>query len=394
MKILAIETSCDETAAAIIDDGQLKSNAVASQLDLHKKFGGVLPELASREHLIKTIPVIKQALKEAKTNLQDIDLLATTYGPGLIGSLLVGVETAKTLSCVLKKPLLAINHLEGHIYANFVDVNSNPARAEQIPNSKHPASRIPQIRWPAIALIVSGGHTMLVLMKKHLQYKILGETLDDAAGEAFDKAAKLLNLGYPGGPAIEIAAGSRKQEAVDKEQEAVSGKQDVRTSNIPHPASSSAPTPSILPQASSIKLPRPMLESKDFDFSFSGLKTALLYQVRAIKNLKHSDKLEFAKEFQNAAVEVLVTKTIRAATTFGAKSVMLSGGVAANKLLRSKMQNECQKFKLPLSIPEIKYCTDNAAMIATAAYYRTKYGKVPTKDNWKKIQAEPSAKLA
>lgn len=356
MKILAIESSCDETAAAVVEDGLLKSNIVTSQLDLHRKYGGVFPELASRQHLAKIIPVIREVLEKAQIKLEAIDLFATTFGPGLIGSLLVGVETAKTLSFILKKPLLPINHLEGHIYANFVGVNFK----SQIPNSKQNSSRQSPVacRFPAIVLIVSGGHTMLVLMKNHLQYKILGETLDDAAGEAFDKAAKILDLGYPGGPAIEKAAKNAK-----------------------------------VAKNAKIVLPRPMLNSKDFDFSFSGLKTALLYQARAIKNLKQSDKLEFAKEFQDAIVQVLVTKTIRAATKYGVQTILLSGGVAANKLLREKLAKECKKFKFPLSIPEFQYCTDNAAMIATAAYFRTQYGRIPPIDNWKKVQAISNAKL-
>jgi N6-L-threonylcarbamoyladenine synthase len=341
MYILAIETSCDETAASVAsgkgNDLKIISNVVSSQINIHKKYGGVIPELAAREHVINIIPVIDEALALAKIKKQDaakkLSAIAVTIGPGLITSLMVGVETAKTLAYAWKLPIVAVNHIEGHIYSNFI-------------NNK-------KISFPAIILTVSGGHTQLVLLKSHLNYKTIGETRDDAAGEAFDKAAQLLGLGYPGGP------------IVSKQADKFSGKHTIHA------------------------LPRPMLESKDYDFSFSGLKTALLYATQKDNNFKKKVS-EYAFEFQEAVVDVLTSKTIRAAKEFKVKSVFLSGGVSANKRLREKLATEVKKIGLEFAVPEFQYTTDNAAMIASAGYFKFKAKKtIP----WQKIKVDPNLEL-
>jgi N6-L-threonylcarbamoyladenine synthase len=285
MNILAIETSCDETAVAVIIDGKIKSSIIASQAKLHAKFGGVVPEVAAREHVTAIIPTINLALKKAKVKLTNIDEVAVTQGPGLITSLLVGIETAQALGAALNIPVLPINHMEAHIYANFVGKIRNPK------------SEI--LKFPALILVVSGGHTMLVLMKKHGDYKILGETVDDAAGEAFDKTAKLLGLGYPGGPAL-----SKLAENGDPKK---------------------------------FNFPRPMINSKDFNFSFSGLKTSVLYEVQSLKAISYKLKADLAASIQAAIVESLVSKTERAIKQFKPKTLMLGGGVAANRMLRKQM---------------------------------------------------------
>jgi len=344
--ILGIESSCDETSVSVVKGGQKKikilSNIVSSQINLHKKYGGVYPELASRAHLENIIPCIRASLEQAKIGLDNIDLIAVTSGPGLIGSLLVGVNTAKTLAYALDKPIMGINHLEGHIYANFAD-------------------GIPDQTFPAIALIVSGGHTCLVLMKNQLQYKIIGQTRDDASGEAFDKVAQILGLTYPGGPAIEAAA-YQMQKAKRK------------TQNL------------------KIKLPRPMIDSADFDFSFSGLKTAVLYLVKQLKDGRLENvRREIAYEVQKAVTEVLIEKTIKAARQHEAKSILLSGGVAANAWLRREFELAIKKLKIKFFVPPKILCTDNAAMIAIAAYYKS-LKKQPSK--WYNIFANANAKLA
>jgi len=350
MKILGIETSCDETSAGIIEakggNVFILSNIVASQVNLHKKYGGVYPELAARAHLENIIPCLEAALESANCQLSAIDCLAVTIGPGLIGSLLVGVNTAKTLAYTLKKPIIGINHLEGHIYANFV---------REIPNYK---SKIP-IKFPALVLIVSGGHTSLVLMKNHGKYQIIGQTKDDAAGEAFDKVAKLLGLGYPGGPAIEAIASKLK-----------TNREKLK-----------------------IKLPRPMIDSPNFDFSFSGLKTAVLYLVKQMpSNHLHNVRRLIALEFQQAVVDVLVQKTIRAALKYNVKSVLLCGGVAANSLLRQEFELKIQKLKLKTNflVPPKNLCTDNAAMIARAGYCKALENKY---NKWYNTNADADAKL-
>jgi len=344
MLILAIETSCDETAASVAlgTGNKLKiiSNVVSSQIKIHQKYGGVIPELAAREHVINIIPVIDEALKKAgldrKTAPKKLSAIGVTIGPGLITSLMIGVETAKSLAYAWKLPLVAVNHIEGHIYSNFIDQEKT--------------------LFPAIILTVSGGHTQLVLLKNHLAYKTIGETRDDAAGEAFDKAAQLLGLGYPGGPLISLEA------------------EKLATCHLP---------------LVTIKLPRPMIEAKNYDFSFSGLKTALLYATQKDKNFKKRIP-EYAFEFQEAVVDVLVTKTIRAAKEFKAKSVFLAGGVAANKRLREKLSAEVKKNDLDFSMPKMEYTTDNAAMIASATYFKFKAKKtVP----WQKIKVDPNLEL-
>jgi len=343
--ILGIESSCDDTSVSVVKAGRKKikilSNIVSSQINLHRKYGGVYPELASRAHLENIFPCIKASLEQDKIGLDDIDLIAVTSGPGLIGSLLVGVNTAKTLAYTLDKPIMGINHLEGHIYANFVD-------------------GIPNQIFPAIALIVSGGHTCLVLMKNPLRYKIIGQTRDDAAGEAFDKVAQILGLSYPGGPAIEATA-YQIQKAKRKRQ------------NL------------------KIELPRPMIDSGDFDFSFSGLKTAVLYLVKQLQDGRIENvRPEIAYEVQRAITEVLIKKTIKAARQYEAKSILLSGGVAANTWLRREFELAVKKLKIKFFVPPKILCTDNAAMIAIAAYFKS-LKKQPSK--WYDIFADANAKL-
>ncbi|MFA6307032.1 MAG: tRNA (adenosine(37)-N6)-threonylcarbamoyltransferase complex transferase subunit TsaD [Patescibacteria group bacterium] len=349
MIILGIETSCDETAAAIIegrgDKVKVLSNIVSSQIEIHKKYGGVVPEVAAREHVVNILPVINQALEKADLTPAlslprrggFIDTIAVTVGPGLITSLLVGVETAKTLAYVWRIPVVAVNHIEGHVYANFID--NKP-------------------KFPALILTVSGGHTMLILMSGHGKYKVLGQTRDDAAGEAFDKAAMLLGLGYPGGPAIAAEAAK------------------LRITNY---------------ELRINKLPRPMMNSNNFDFSFSGLKTALLYATQRDKNWKKKIS-EYAYEFEQAVAEVLVHKTLKAALKYNCKNIMLSGGVAANKELRSRMGNVVKEKSTgaKLIIPDFKYCTDNAAMIAAAGYFQAKRKKLTP---WRKLKAEANQEL-
>ena len=345
MYILGIETSCDETAAAIIEGGnkgiKVLSNIVSSQIEIHKKYGGVVPEVAAREHVLNILPVVNEALGKAGIKRQEaakkIDAIAVTVGPGLITSLIVGVETAKTLSYIWNTPLIAVNHIEGHIYANFIGE--------------------PEVKFPALILTVSGGHTMLVLMASHGKYKVIGETRDDASGEAFDKAAKLLGIGYPGGPAVAAYAAKLKVKSDPPAGEA--GKLKVL-------------------------LPRPMINSGDYDFSFSGLKTALLYQLK--KDGKWKNRIpEYCAEFQQAIIDVLITKTIKVARDFKVKTVMLSGGVAANQELRRQIQK-----KIEILVPDLKYTTDNAAMIASAGYFRAlKKDFIP----WQKIKVDPNLEL-
>jgi len=314
MKILGIETSCDETAAAVTEDGsRIISGVVASQIDIHARYGGVVPEVASRQHLLTIIPVISQAMTEV--SWQDINGIAVTFGPGLAGSLLVGVNVAKAIALARKIPVIGINHLEAHIYANWLDYS--------------PASQNGSVRFPCLCLIVSGGHSDLVLMEGHGQFKKLGRTLDDAAGEAFDKAARILGLGYPGGPAIEQAAHS----------------------GIP-----------------SLTLPRAWLK-ESYDFSFSGLKTALWHLVHK----GDFSVADVAASFQLAVVDVLVTKTIEAAKQLKVEQVLLSGGVAANKTLT---QHFLANSPVPVLIPPSHLCTDNAAMVAACGYYHIQAGEV------------------
>jgi N6-L-threonylcarbamoyladenine synthase len=332
--VLGIETSCDETSAAVVADGQLvRSNVVATQLEIHRRYGGVFPELASRQHVLSIVPVVAAAVEEAQVGWEDLDAVAVTYGPGLAGSLLVGVNAAKGLAWGRGLPLIGINHIEAHIYGNWLGK--------------------PAPEFPLVCLIVSGGHTELILMTGHGQYRRLGGTLDDAAGEAFDKVGRLLGLAYPGGPAIQESARM------------------------------GSPT--------AFKLPRAWLPGT-YDFSFSGLKTAVLRIVnqyefqsdgkRPLKPRATGAQMSLlphglpvpslAASFQAAVVEVLREKTCRAAREFQAKMVLLAGGVAANELLRSEMSRHSP---VPVRFPPLEYCTDNAAMTASTGFFRFQAGE-------------------
>lgn len=344
MLILGIETSCDETSAAVLkcsrknNNYNLKiiSNAVASQINTHKKNKGIIPEIAAREHLSAILPIIESATKEAP--IENIDAIAVTVGPGLLGSLLIGAETARTLSYVLQKPLIAINHLEGHIYANFIGSQ--------------------RISFPIIALIVSGGHTQIVLMTKHLKHNLIGETVDDAAGEAFDKVARLLELEYPGGPIIERLAKNG--------------------------------------DCNAFNFPRPMIQSKNYNFSFSGLKTAILYTVQKLKNnkktLDQKTIINIASSFQQAVIDVLISKTVRAVKEFNAKTLIIGGGVAANNALITQLDKTLKKEVKGINYiaPRKELCTDNAAIIAAAGYFHYLNKNFTP---WQKLFINPSLQL-
>lgn len=347
MKILGIETSCDESAASIVEGSgssvKVLSNVVSSQIDIHRKYGGVVPEVAAREHVLNILPVVNKAMSEAGIKRSDsmlfarnthipqrefLDAIAVTVGPGLITSLVVGIETAKILAYSWNIPLVAVNHIEGHIYANFINV------------IKEDKLKINKVVFPAVILTVSGGHTMVVLMKGHGDFEVIGDTRDDAAGEAFDKAAKMMNIGYPGGPVISALA--EKFRVLNYKSE------DGR-----------------------LKFPRPMINSDCFNFSFSGLKTAIRYSLEKDENWKNRVP-EYCFEFQQAVIDVLISKTVKAAKKFNAKTVMLSGGVSANRALRDQLAQAVKKY-LPESKfikPDLKYTTDNAAMIASAGYFK------------------------
>ncbi|MBI5254663.1 tRNA (adenosine(37)-N6)-threonylcarbamoyltransferase complex transferase subunit TsaD [Candidatus Falkowbacteria bacterium] len=366
MKILGIETSCDETAAAVAEIRNTKfeilNNVIASQEKIHAKFGGIVPEVAARKHIEMMLLVLEKAT--VGLNLKkDIDAIAVTAGPGLVTSLTVGVETAKTLAIALNKPLVAVNHIEAHALAGLITT--------PIPNFKFQISNQCQSSkskalFPAVCLVVSGGHTQIILVEKIGKYKVVGETLDDAAGEAFDKAAKIMGLGYPGGPAIAARA------------------TQFPISNFQFPIM--------------VKFPRPMMNSGDFNFSFAGLKTAILYKWKELSKDKKGKELDalkimFAKEFQDAVVDVMVGKTIAAAEKFHAKTVMLGGGVAANKALRETLANNVEKYfggKVGFIVPDLKYCTDNAAMVAFAGYFKFLAGKFV--DPFK-LRADPNLEL-
>ena len=329
-RILGVESSCDETAASVVEDGRtVLSNVVASQAEMHAKYGGVFPEVASRQHIKTVYSVVDEALAQAHLSLDDIDAIAATQGPGLPGSLVVGLNMAKGLALGSGKPLVGVHHLEGHLYSAWLSPYQNGDTLPAPPE------------FPLLALLVSGGHTELVLMEDHLTYQRLGGTLDDAAGEAFDKVARLLGLGYPGGPRIQQAA---------------------ETGN---------------PLA--FKFPRAWLEGT-WDFSFSGLKTAVLHQVRSLRaELGEGEEDEdvklptadLAASFQMAVVEVLVTKARYAAQEFGAREMLVAGGVSANQVLRELIAKDTPGR---VHLPALQYCTDNAAMIAAAGYYRFVHG--------------------
>ena len=325
MIILAIETSCDETGAAIVSRNpkenyvKILSNVVSSSLILHSKTGGVIPDIAAREQLKFIIPVIKEAFEKSKLKRGDIDAIAVTKGPGLIGSLLIGVETAKTLAYLWNKPIIPVNHLLGHIYANWLVSENQESKT---------------ITFPALALLVSGGHTDLILIKNHDKFRWLGGTRDDAAGEAFDKIGRLLNLSYPAGPIIEIIA-SKGNEKV-------------------------------------FNFPRPMIGSKDFDFSFSGLKAAVMREVKKTKDINEQTKANIASSVQKSITEVLVKKTIKAADKYNVKSLLLGGGVASNELLRKKLKTKANELKIDFFTPNKNFCTDNAAMIGAYAAFHPK----------------------
>lgn len=331
--ILAIETSCDETAAAVIEDGHMiRSNVVASQIDIHRQYGGVFPEIASRQHVFDIAPVIQASLDAASAKWDDLGALAVTRGPGLAGSLLVGVNTAKAIAWSRELPIVAVNHLEGHLYSNWLDQGGkiNPAA---ITRPSLPKLDAEGRAFPLLVLIVSGGHTELILMRGHGQYERLGATLDDASGEAFDKVARLIGLGYPGGPAVQAAAEGG----------------DPTRFDFPRGLTNYAIQP-----------------EHRYNFSFSGLKTAVLRQVREF-GAGALPVADLAASFQAAVVDVLVSKTAYAAKTLGVKRVCVCGGVAANKALREAVQT---RLPVPASIPPFFLCTDNAAMIGASAHYR------------------------
>lgn len=372
--ILGIESSCDETAAAVIKaergSFEILSNVVSSQVKVHAKYGGVVPEVAARLHIQKILPIVELALGNAKCALKQIDAIAVCAGPGLMSSLLVGVETAKSLSYALKIPLVKVNHLEGHLLSCLA-------------NSLLPTTYNLQPTFPAVGLVVSGGHTQIYLVKDYLKYKLIGETLDDAAGEAFDKVAKIMNLGYPGGPAVSAWA-ERSQKSKGKSQKSESQKLGSKKSKLKNAESltpiSSPKDESVLWRTNfkfPVSLPRPMINSGDFTMSFSGLKTSVLYSWQKMSVGLSGQALDdlkavFAAEFQQAVVDVLVAKTLGASEKFNAETVILGGGVSANKSLRGALQRSVEGAGMKFLCPEMKMTGDNAAMIAIAGYYHAR----------------------
>lgn len=310
MFVLGIETSCDETSVSVVKDGrEVLSNVVLSQIDIHQRFGGVVPEIASREHIKGITYVFDQAIKEANIQYEDLDLIAVTEGPGLIGSLLIGVNAAKVVSLNYHIPIIGVHHISGHIYASHIE---------------H------EMQFPLLALVVSGGHTELILMKEHFSFEKLGETQDDAVGEAYDKIARVLGLSYPGGPIVDQLA-SEGQETYH--------------------------------------FPRPMIDSLDFNFSFSGLKSHVINLHHNLKQRNEAINIpDFCRSFQEAVTDVLVAKTIKAKSAFDIRQIIVAGGVAANSGLRKKIKDRIQD--VPVYFPNMSYCTDNAAMIAAAGYYK------------------------
>ncbi|MCI3922635.1 tRNA (adenosine(37)-N6)-threonylcarbamoyltransferase complex transferase subunit TsaD [Paenibacillus sp. TRM 82003] len=329
--ILAVETSCDETSAAVVENGtKVLSNVVSSQIETHRKFGGVVPEIASRKHVESITRILDEAVREAGVTPHDLSAIAVTQGPGLVGSLLVGLVAAKALAYALELPLIGVHHIAGHIYANAL---------------------VQPLTYPLIALVASGGHTELVYVEAEGQFRIVGRTRDDAVGEAYDKVARAMGLPYPGGPHVDKLA-----QQADRE----------------------------------IELPRAWLEPDSYDFSFSGIKSAVLAQVNQAK-MKGDvvNKAGLSLGFQNSAIDVLVTKAMRAVGEFGAKQLLLCGGVAANKGLREALSDACRGAGVPLAVPPLSLCTDNAAMIAAAGYLKWKRGEFTPLD----LKAEPMLSL-
>ncbi|EMS70624.1 tRNA (adenosine(37)-N6)-threonylcarbamoyltransferase complex transferase subunit TsaD [Ruminiclostridium cellobioparum] len=331
--ILGIESSCDETSASVIKNGRyILSNVISSQIDLHKKYGGVVPEIASRKHVELIMPVINQALEEAGVTLNDIDAIGVTYGPGLVGALLVGLTAAKAIAFTTGKPLVGVHHIEGHIAANYL--------------------QYPELEPPFVCLVASGGHSHIVLVESYDKFEILGQTRDDAAGEAFDKISRAIGLGYPGGPLIDKYAAQGNSKAV--------------------------------------KFPRVQFEDGSLDFSFSGLKTAVLNHLNRLEQTGEQVNIpDVAASFQQAVVDVLVKNTIRAAKQKGVDKIALAGGVAANSQLRSEMKSQAKKQGIEVLYPDLILCTDNAAMIGCAAYFEYKNGKRSGMD----LNAVPGLKL-
>jgi N6-L-threonylcarbamoyladenine synthase len=329
--ILGIETSCDETAVSVVKNGrEIISNVVASQIESHKRFGGVVPEIASRHHVEQITIVLEEALQESELTFDEIDAIAVTEGPGLVGALLIGVNAAKALAFAKNKPLVGVHHIAGHIYANRL---------------------VDEFQFPLLALIVSGGHTELVLMKEHGEYEVIGETRDDAAGEAYDKVARMLNLPYPGGPHIDRLASEGEI---------------------------------------SIEFPRAWLEEDSYDFSFSGLKSAVINKIHNASQKGITLKSEdIAASFQASVIDVLATKTVKAAKQYQVEQVIVAGGVAANKGLRAELEARFSEAGIPLLIPPLKLCTDNAAMIAAAGTIDFEKGKRAGLD----LNANPSLEL-
>lgn len=331
--ILAIESSCDETAAAVVKNGrEVLSNIISSQIDLHTLYGGVVPEIASRKHIEKINQVIEEALKEASVTLNDIDAIGVTYGPGLVGALLVGVAEAKAIAFAAKKPLVGVHHIEGHISANYIENK--------------------ELEPPYICLVVSGGHTHLVVVNDYGDYKVIGRTRDDAAGEAFDKIARAIGLGYPGGPKVDRLAKEGNPDA--------------------------------------IKFPRANVEGAPFDFSFSGLKSAVLNHINMcqMKNIEVNEA-DIAASFQKSVVDALLSRALLACEEYGMDKLAIAGGVASNSAIRSAFAENCEKKGIKFYHPSTIYCTDNAAMIGVAAYYEYING---TRHGWD-LNAVPNLKL-
>jgi N6-L-threonylcarbamoyladenine synthase len=335
MTILGIETSCDETSAAVVRDGKLLSNATVVQL-FHSEHGGVVPELASRAHQKLIVPIVDEALRKASRNKKSLDAVAAVYGPGLIGSLLVGLSFGKAMAMGLGIPFVGVNHMEAHIFSNLIDD--------------------PKPSFPFVNLTVSGGHTQLVLVKDYFRYELLGETMDDAAGEAFDKVAKMLGIGYPGGPLVDKLAANGNAKAVN--------------------------------------FPRPYLEEGSHQFSFSGIKTSVLYYLLKVGFDKTANRNEqfiadVCASFQAAVVDVLIDKLLTAAKKYNVKDITVSGGVSANSELRYRLEEEAKVSHLILFIPKLDFCTDNGAMVAAAGYERLRHGFESTLE----LTAEPNLQL-